>query len=384
MSKREGRLVSGRPRAGERPNGQVPAARGPEPATPVNPADDPQPLLPKDEPLPANDQPLPANDQPLPPPPGSGLAPRSERLAAMEERQQSASELRAALEDLRRVLDVGPLPRPPQRRRRGRFLLVLAAVLVVTGLVALGVRVLLPAGAGAPAPTRSAAVAPSAAGSPAASAPGSPAASAAPSAPAVSGAASPTAGLPVSGPGIDEPGVLASAVFASDGAAVDVYEQVRFEAGAGQLELALPSLDGLSEELSSLRPQVTDLQVTLDGQVADLLPTADGWTARSFQGGTVTEGRLRYRLTGVVMRNSPSITGRALAVIGPLSGVQVEALALPVTLRFPDPQVLGATCPTAPNQEMLCGEAGSVWTATVPPSARTPVVLAQVNLAPPG
>ena len=56
---------------------------------------------------------------------------------------------------------------------------------------------------------------------------------------------------------------------------------------------------------------------------------------------------------------------------------------MPIALRFPDRQVLGVTCPSARREEMLCGDAGQIWSANVPQSARSPVALVQLNLTPP-
>ena len=210
-------------------------------------------------------------------PPSRAVVRPSAKLAELQERQQSASELRAALEDLRRVLDVGPVPTRPRRRWRLRAILVLLVLAVVAGLVAVGDRVLRPGDTAEPdqASTRT-------------TAPSAPPSGATPTAPAEQAPApnSPTAGLPATGPGIDQPGVLVSAVFANDGTSVDVYEQVVLkDPGVDTLQLAVPSLDGLSQEADDLEPRVRDLQVTVDGQVAQLQSTgADGrWEASSFQ-----------------------------------------------------------------------------------------------------
>jgi len=62
---------------------------------------------------------------------------------------------------------------------------------------------------------------------------------------------------------------------------------------------------------------------------------------------------LHYRLTDVTVRSTPSTAGRALAVIGPLTGgLDPE---LPVLFVVSGGSVLAVNCPLLPFAEQSCG-----------------------------
>jgi hypothetical protein len=321
VSERESRVSTGPPDTGSRVNGSVPAARGTRQQRPDQDPDQPaEPSLFE----PQIRQPQVPDPQPPEQPrvtaaPGRALVRPSAQLAAMQERQQSASELREALEDLRRVLDVGPLAARPRRRWRLRAVLLLLTLAVVAGLVLVGTRVLRPGDDETRQGVSTATL----------SAPGE---------------GSPTAAsLPTTGPGVDTPGTFAAVAVSDDDSGMDVFEQVLLPApGVAALRLATPSVAGLRGNVAELDPKVEDLQVALDGEVAQLQrgSAAGTWTATPLQGGTVTKAQLRYRLADVIARNSPSRPGRALGLVGPLSGQQVREAGLPIAMRFPDQAVL--------------------------------------------
>jgi hypothetical protein len=194
--------------------------------------------------------------------------------------------------------------------------------------------------------------------------------------------------MPRSGHGITTPGTDVTVAFESDRAAdtIDVYEQVIFpRPGLDALPLSQPTLASLLGDVANLKPQVSDIQVELDGQVARAVPAGDGtWVAVPPQGGRFTKARLRYSMTEAVARSTPSLPGRALVVVTPLTGSETLRDGLPLSVRFSSPVIQGVSCPTAPLADSLCAtHNGDTWTARLPSSATGAIVLAQVNLNPP-
>jgi|GEM_PF-4450939 len=303
----------------------------------------------------------------------------------------SATELREALEELRRVLDVEEVSQP--RRRRGPWLLLALLVLaLVAGLAirqgVLDRRAVAIDGGTAGAPTSP--VTPSA--TPSAASTGqtatSPAASPTASGGLTSQPVQAPVSLPSSGPGITTPGTVVTVAIDTDPDAsqIDVYEQALFAGpGLDALPLAQPSLRSLLGDVAGLKPQVSDIQVVLDGQVARAVPAGDGsWVAVPPQGGRFTRAEVRYTVSDSVARSTPSLPGRALIAVTPLTGSQAMRDGLPVLVRFDTPVVQGVSCPSAPLADSLCAaHRGNTWTARLPASATSAIVLAQVNLNPP-
>jgi len=84
------------------------------------------------------------------------------------------------------------------------------------------------------------------------------------------------------------------------------------------------------------------------------------------------------------VRSTPSLAGRALVVITPLTGSWALTAQQPVLLRVSSAGVRGINCPNAAPTEVLCGSAaGQTWTATLPRSATSPVFVLQADLVPP-
>jgi hypothetical protein len=307
----------------------------------------------------------------------------------------SATELRVALDELRRVLDVDELS-TPRRRRRGPWLLLGLLVLALIAALAIREDVLdrfdsLP-GIASSKPSASPGTQPST--GPTAGRPTpSPATNPRPSAPSTQGtlpaqSVQAPATMPQSGPGITAPGTDVTVALGSDQTAntIDVYEQVIFPApGLDALPLSQPSLTSLLGDVANLKPQVSDIQVELDGQVARAVPAGDGaWVAVPPQGGRFTKARLRYSVSEAVARSTPSLPGRALVLVTPLTGSETLRDGLPLSVRFSSPAIQGVSCPTAPLTDQLCAaHDGDTWTARLPSSATSAIVLAQVNLNPP-
>jgi hypothetical protein len=197
----------------------------------------------------------------------------------------------------------------------------------------------------------------------------------------------PPAALPQTGPGISMPGTDVTVAFGSDPATdtIDVYEQTVFAApGLDALPLSQAGLTSLLGDVAALKPQVSDIRVELDGQAARAVPAGDGtWVAVPPQGGRFTRAQLRYSVTDAVARSTASLPGRALVVVAPLTGSETLRDGLPLSVRFTSAVVQGVSCPTAPLADSLCAaHSGQTWTALLPSSATSPIVLAQVNLKP--
>jgi hypothetical protein len=336
-------------------------------------------------------------------PAASGSALRS----SLDDQEARAAELRDALDALRASLEGRPVaaasatPGPAQRRRLPAARAVLvpgAAVLALAGLA-------LAAVAAGTAPRGTATASPPSASAPSASPPpATPTAAGAPSAtPSTAGPAptAPTAptpslspslrttplpwpggavlqprGLAASGPGASVPGLEVTAALDPDGRHVDVYERLVLRPGVASLVLHRADLGSLPAALRGASGGVTDLQVELDGRPVRPLATGASWRAVPPGGGSVTRAVLRYRLTGVFVRQPPAPPGRFTLVLRPLAAGVVLADRDPVVVRISDVRIGTVTCPT--SRHPLCGAVtGRTHTATLPGDA-TGVVLAQV------
>jgi hypothetical protein len=313
-----------------------------------------------------------------------------EPLADTGGSDSTATELRQALDELRRVLDVDQLP-SRTRRRRGPWLLLGLLVLALVAGLAIGQGALdrfdiaLPWRSAAPtASSTGTLLSTTSAGA------GGAAGAVAPASPPTAEAQSvqPPAALPQTGPGISTPGTDVTVTFDNDQATdtIDVYEQAVFAApGLDALPLNLAGPTALLGDVAALKPQVSDIQVELDGQPARAVPAGDGtWIAVPRQGGRFTRVQLRYSVTGAVARSTRSLPGRAQVLVSPLTGSQALRAGLPVSVRFTSAAVQGVSCPSAPLADSLCAvHSGDTWTALLPSSATSPIVVAQVNLNPP-
>ncbi|MGZ4612975.1 MAG: hypothetical protein ACXV1K_07370 [Kineosporiaceae bacterium] len=330
-------------------------------------------------------------------------------------------ELREALDQLRTTLearpdgpprDPEPAPRPPTarpptaRRRNPRRLVValaagaLAVAVAVTVAVAHGSSVT--RGAVEPSPSEppesgAAPGSPGGSGSPAATGSGEPGAAASPPRPATPAPSAPGGssavlttrplpwpggpvleppGLPVTGPGVDVPGLEVTAALDPDRRHVDVYERVLLRPGVTTLHLAPASLAALPRVLRGARPAVTELQVEIDGRAVPPLAGRTGWQVTP-GGATIDRAVLRYRVMGALVRQTPAPPGRATLILTPLAGGTVTATQDPVVVRIDDQRVGAMYCPTA-RHPTCASAAGRTHTATVPWDA-TAVVLAQVD-----
>ncbi len=175
------------------------------------------------------------------------------------------------------------------------------------------------------------------------------------------------------GPGLTEPGINLVATTLADGT-FEVAESALLRAPLRDLTLALPrqSYGGTSF------PRATAEQVQL---------TADG---RPFEVGQLRRGdlfrltdpiervELRYQLTGATVRSVPSVTGRALALLAPLTMRAGDSLPVSITVR--GTAVRNLICPRLPPALQLCAAATGSPGTVQPLTAGAAVVVVQLDL----
>lgn len=157
--------------------------------------------------------------------------------------------------------------------------------------------------------------------------------------------------LPETGPGVTQPGILLFATPTSDGS-FDVVERVRLASPVSELTLRPPPVAGAGRQFAAASAVATQVQVTagdqpvvvpgarVDGTVLLAVPQLDRFD-------------MRYLLTDVTIRSTPSTAGRALAAIGPLTdGGSGE---LPVSFIVSGGTILGLNCPLLPLSQQSCG-----------------------------
>lgn len=158
-------------------------------------------------------------------------------------------------------------------------------------------------------------------------------------------------GLPTSGPGIDEPGVLLVATALADGS-FEVTEQVLLEEPTTALVLAPTSTESAGRPFADTAVVAAEVQVTSAGQPV-VVPEATVSRRTVLTVPATREVTVSYRWVGATVRSVPSTARRALAVVGPLTGPSVGDL--PVSVVVPGETVRTLTCPMLPPTEQVCG-----------------------------
>jgi hypothetical protein len=289
--------------------------------------------------------------------------------ALLADHDAQAAELRHDLDELRRQLDDGPPPLSPVRKRRRRPLL---GALVVGGtLGAIATATLIPwSDLGRPGGTAQLTTGTPTTARPVTRNP-----------PVLAPRAAPAGSLPATGPGITDPGTMMVVQIGQAGV-LDVTEQaVLGSAGLREVQLALPSMASLGGAVAELRPTVRNLRAAVNGTPAAITPNPDGsgWTVSTAEPARTVQ--LSYQISDTIVRSRPSAAGRALAISLPLLGQTLREQGLPLVSRIEGTQIAGVTCPGADATEMLCGtQLDNGWSATVPASASSPVLLLQLNL----
>jgi hypothetical protein len=160
-----------------------------------------------------------------------------------------------------------------------------------------------------------------------------------------------TGSLPQTGPGITEPGIILIASPAPDGS-FDVLERIRLPSRVSVLTLRPAPVDEAGRQFGSASAAATQVQVSAGDQPV-VVPGARVDASVDLPVPEVDQFELRYRLTDVTVRSTPSTAGRALAAIGPLTG-GVEG-DLPVLFIVSGGTVLGLNCPLLPLSQQSCG-----------------------------
>lgn len=188
----------------------------------------------------------------------------------------------------------------------------------------------------------------------------------------------PPAANRMSGPGVSTVGVHVGAEPYAVGD-LEVAERVRFARPVTELTLSPPSALAKVGE-GEMEPQVTQLQVEVDGQPVVLPETSlvqDSITVEL--GEPTTKVSLRYRLVAAAVRSNPAPAGRVLVRLDPLT----EG-ASPVQFDVVGDGVRNLVCPSLPAKEQVCGsQRGTTWTAG-PLAADKATVVAQLDLPDPG
>ncbi len=191
--------------------------------------------------------------------------------------------------------------------------------------------------------------APSVAGSaPVATAVHTPAASPSPQPPATTAPAKTK--LP-KGPGTTEPGILLMASPLRDGS-FEIAEIVLLSAPTSSIRLGPPRLTLAGSRFARAQPVASQVQVSAGTQ--PVLVPGGRVMQRTDLALNAPAGQieLRYNLSGVTLRSTPSRAGRALAALSPLVGGVPDDL--PVVLMVSGSTVLNIECPVLPLRERAC------------------------------
>ena len=161
----------------------------------------------------------------------------------------------------------------------------------------------------------------------------------------------PSALLPQVGPGLTEPGILLIVTPASDGS-FDVVERIRMANAVSALTLR-PALVAQAGAQFATATAAAELVQVSAGDQPVVVPEAKVGGPLTLTVADVDHFEVRYRLTDVTVRSTPSTAGRALAAIGPLTdGVGADH---PVHVIAAGPTVLGLNCPLLPLSQQSCG-----------------------------
>ena len=153
------------------------------------------------------------------------------------------------------------------------------------------------------------------------------------------------------GPGGREPGIRLTATTTPQGA-FEMVETVRLAEPVTQLILAPPDLRPAGGHLQTKRPVAEALEVVAGGKKIKLTNTTVRRALVVHNPRPTDLFKLRYRLRGVTVSNTPSSSGRALGGVGPLvTGVPDE---LPVAVTVRGDSVRNLSCPCLPLDDQAC------------------------------
>ena len=148
---------------------------------------------------------------------------------------------------------------------------------------------------------------------------------------------------PLSGPGI-----RMTAKARPDGT-FDVVESVVLREPQSWLVLSPPVPAGVADAVD---PKAENVRLTSEGEVVSADTDVVDGSRDVYLSAPVTRVELRYRLTGVTIRSTPSNTRRALSLIAPLSAPTDENLR--VTMSVTNALVRVVLCPDLPQNRRYC------------------------------
>lgn len=159
------------------------------------------------------------------------------------------------------------------------------------------------------------------------------------------------------GPGTTETGIYLAATLSASGAFA-VSETILLDQPITVVILRPPHIRLAGTDFAPRRPIAKNVSLTT-GSDSVVLPASDVSQATRVALPRPTRRlELRYQLTGVTVRSNPSVAGRALAALGPVSaGYPAQ---LPVAMRVTGGHVRNLQCPRLPPSDQSCaaGEPG--------------------------
>ena len=184
---------------------------------------------------------------------------------------------------------------------------------------------------------------------------------------------------PTTGPGLTAPGINLVAVPNPDGS-FEVSETVFFRTPRTKVTLAAPGIGPGGTTFRGRKPRADLVQLSTESQPVRVTgPVSTAGQTLTLPMAT-TRIELRYVLMGASVRSIPSVSGRALGLISPLTASTDRAL--PVRLEIAGPTVRNLSCPKQTLANRQCAGKAEVG---VPPrmSAANAVVIVQYNLPKP-
>jgi hypothetical protein len=182
-------------------------------------------------------------------------------------------------------------------------------------------------------------------------------------------------------PGITAIGIHLIATPRVDGS-FEVSETTIFAAPRSDVILSPPRPTDGGAPFAAATPVAEQVQLTAGGQ-----PVAVGAAGRLTRTeqillpAEVTRIELRYQLTGATVRSIPSVTGRALALLSPLTSVADQTLPAALTIR--GPSVRNLICPLLPPAKRQCAPTTGQPGVLPRLVARNAVVIVQLDLPKP-
>lgn len=171
---------------------------------------------------------------------------------------------------------------------------------------------------------------------------------------------------------------LTSSVAVGDDGSVDVVQRITFTPPRSRLTVSIPVRRAPVRQFD---PRIDALSVRVDGTVVPgpTTPMRVGETRTLTFAEPATSVVLSYSAVGAIASTQPSASGRALALLTPLT--IDEPASLRSRLEIGDDGVLNLGCTTVDESSIACGsDAGGRWEVVRGPDDAVVDIVAQVNL----